>query len=169
MPFTLLHIGPGILMSLLLSRYVNSFSLIISTVLIDVEPLLYMVLYGYIVHGILHSIPGAVLFGLVVGCLCYLLRGHLDRIRKLFPWCRRDSLSSYLAGGVAGSLLHVFLDAPLYRDLSLLPLIGNPLYHTYDLFSLLFSYYATLTLPLIYAAYFAYMRIKKARKTKQFS
>ena len=166
MPFTLFHIGPGVLISLLLSRYVNSISLLISTVFIDIEPLLHMIIYGYIVHGFLHTIPGAVLFGLVVGYLYYISRSYLSKIRKLFPWCHRDTLSSCLAGGVIGSLLHVFLDAPLYRDLQLLPLIDNPLYHTYDLFSLLFSYYTTLMLPLIYAVYFTYVKIKKRRSDK---
>lgn len=116
MPFTPLHMGPGILLKALLQ---GSFSLMVfgwAQVLMDVQPLLAMVTGEGELHGLTHTYVAAVAIGLVAA-----LSG-----KYLGEWgLRRMGEARYLpiGWGVAlssagiGTLSHVALDSFLYSEM----------------------------------------------------
>ena len=132
MPFTPFHLGPALALGALLRRRLHLPTLLLASVLVDVEPLLVLLLdLAYPLHGYLHTFLGSLALGLLVGYTMYILE------RKLAPRLRPPSLErgcagkrSFLIAGVAGTWLHVLLDSPLYSDIKpFYPAAANPLYN----------------------------------------
>jgi len=106
-------------------------TLILASIAVDIEPL-YVIVTGadYPLHGYLHSLVGAAALGLLVGVVMRLLDGLLAPLWKFLRLVSGAGWSSFLAAGVAGTVVHVLLDAPLYEEMApLYPLPGNPLYN----------------------------------------
>lgn len=131
MPFTPYHLGPALLVGLPLRRKLHAPTLLLASVILDVEPF-YVLVSGapYPLHGYLHTFLAALLVGLGLGALMRFLNRW-----TAFLWLKlrlADSVQDcfpYLTAGVAGTLSHVLLDAPLYGEMEpLYPLSGNPLY-----------------------------------------
>lgn len=118
MPFTPIHMGPGILIKAILQ---GSFSLMVfgwTQIVMDVQPLIAMIIGHGHVHGFTHSYAGAILiaifsaltgkylsqFGLKILGIQTLNAGNI-------PWwiC---FLSAFI-----GSFSHVFLDSIMHADL----------------------------------------------------
>lgn len=131
MPFTPYHIGPALLVGLPARRWLHAPTLILASVAVDVEPL-YVIVTGvdYPLHGYLHTFLGAAALGLLVGVLMRVLDDLLAPLWRLLRLAGGRGLPSFLAAGVAGAVVHVLLDAPLYPEMApLYPLPGNPLYN----------------------------------------
>lgn len=117
MPFTPIHMGPGILIKALLQ---GSFSLMVfgyTQIVMDLQPLIVMITGEGHLHGFSHTYVGAVLlaifsaltgkylseFGLIV------LRISLDAPIKIAWWVS-------FVSALIGSFSHVFLDSIMHGD-----------------------------------------------------
>lgn len=134
MPFTLLHIGPSLLLGYLLHRRIHLPTLIIASLAVDVEPLITITsrIQYYPLHGYLHTFLLSIPLGFMIGLLSY----TIDRVFG-YPF-RYLSLSKpsnygfegYVSAGILGWILHILLDAPLYDDIRpLYPSEANPFYN----------------------------------------
>ncbi|MCS7120892.1 MAG: hypothetical protein RMJ07_01540 [Nitrososphaerota archaeon] len=81
MPFTTYHLGLAFLIGYFLRRRLNWFALILSSVIIVLEPLIVMVMgLDYPVHRLLHTFLGSILVGALVGFVVYSFREYLTPI-----------------------------------------------------------------------------------------
>jgi membrane-bound metal-dependent hydrolase YbcI (DUF457 family) len=118
MPFTPVHMGPGILLKGILQ---GSFSLMVfgwTQIVMDIQPLIVMITEDGHLHGFTHTYVGAILIALVAG----ISGKYLSPIGR---WVLRvePSLNSNIPWVVVfisafiGSFSHVFLDSIMHSDL----------------------------------------------------
>jgi hypothetical protein len=115
MPFTPLHMGPGIAVKAALQ---HSFSLMVfgwSQIVIDIQPLVVMLTDRGELHGFSHTFLGATLIGLLSG----LTGKHLGefglrviREPKYLPISWRVSFAS----AFIGTYSHIFIDSIMHSD-----------------------------------------------------
>jgi len=142
MPFTPFHLGPALVFGLLLRRKLHVPTMLVASVAVDIEPLLVIVLrLDYPLHGYLHTLLAAGLYGLLLGWIMAGLEGVFGPLYRVLhleesaPTGRKP----FLLAGVAGTASHVLLDSPLYSDIQpFYPLGGNSLFNP----SLTFEIYA---------------------------
>ncbi len=128
-PFTPFHFGPGLLVGVPLRRRLDPVTFLVANVLVDVRAtLVFFNIRSGPLHGPLHTYLGAL--GLAV-----ILTGSVlvvtQRIPNTTQWTgyRPASVTAVALASVAGTWLHVTLDAILYSDMQpLYPVLGNPLY-----------------------------------------
>lgn len=143
MPFTPLHMGPGLLLKALLQ---GSFSLMVfgwAQILMDVQPLLVMLSGHGQLHGFTHTLVGAsliggaaIISGKYLGQYGLLLLG----LGSACPIRWTVAVTS----GLLGSYSHLLLDALMHADLELFypvsgarPLLGLVSYRWLEMFCLL--------------------------------
>jgi len=166
MPFTVFHLGPALALGLLLRRYIHVPTFILANVLIDIEPLLVLVLdLNYSLHGYLHTLLFASMFGAVLGYTMYLLEKvfrPLYRALHLVPE-NPIKIKSFIVAGVSGSVLHVLLDSPLYHDIKpFYPIHNcNPLLNP-NLTTIIYS--ICIFTGLIGVAYYIYLLLSEKSK-----
>ncbi len=129
MPFTALHIGPALLVALLVYPLLDTPTLLVSSIVVDLEPLMVILLgLPQPLHGTYHSLTVGTPIGLAVAVLMYLIRRYTSRYMETLRLPQSDDLRGYLAASLIGVWGHVLLDSFLYSDLSLLyPWRWNPL------------------------------------------
>lgn len=127
MPFTPFHLGPGAAFKAVGGRH---FSFVVfggSQVLMDIEPLIGIVQGRAVLHGVTHTILGALVIGLISGLVGRPIAEFTLKTLKI----RHHSITwgvSFISG-LVGTYSHVALDAIMHRDMSpLWPLApGNPM------------------------------------------
>jgi len=129
MPFTTFHFGPALLFGLLLFRYLDLPTFLVSNVILDVEPflILYLGLSGPL-HGPFHSytLGALVALGTALGML--LMKPITRPVMSLFQLRQESTPKRIFVTALLGIYLHVTLDAFLYPEMRLLyPLQFNPL------------------------------------------
>ncbi len=116
MPFTPLHLGPGLLLKAALGRRFSFMVFGGTQVLMDIEPALGMLRVWPVLHGYTHTLPGALVIGTVAGVIGRPISGFV--LRRLgiahapFTWSA-SFLAAYL-----GSVSHVALDAVMHADMT---------------------------------------------------
>jgi len=130
MPFTIFHIGPAILIGLLLFSRLDFVSFMISSVILDVEPLCIALFCPWMpLHGFFHSYLGATFLGVLTAIGVYFLRSWLSRILAWFKVKQEPSFKKMLYTSTLGVYFHVFLDSFLYAEMEpFYPLTGNPFF-----------------------------------------
>ncbi len=126
MPFTPLHMGPGMLIKAVLR---GSFSLVLfgwAQILTDLQPL-YVLLRGEgQLHGFSHSLPGALLIAPICAVSGRWLMARALEARWLNlsarerEWLGLQAIPGWgvaLASSLIGTLSHVALDAVMHADL----------------------------------------------------
>lgn len=127
MPFTPIHLGPGLALKAIGGRHFSFMVFSGAQVLMDIEPLIGILRGWAVLHGRTHSLLGALLIGLLAGaigrpisavCLRWLRIPHAP-----FTW------RAAFAGGLLGTYSHVLLDAIMHYDMQpAWPLsLANPL------------------------------------------
>jgi membrane-bound metal-dependent hydrolase YbcI (DUF457 family) len=118
MPFTPFHLGPGAVAHAVAPRHVSFLAFCAGNVLIDVEPLYYMVTGQDPLHRFMHTYIGATLavaatVALFVGALRL---SKLVRLPDVFGW---QSLKwpPVLVGSAAGCYSHIVLDSIMHADI----------------------------------------------------
>jgi hypothetical protein len=109
-------------------------TLIVASIVIDAEPLIVIVrgIPGYPAHGYLHTFLSSLVFGSALGFVFYLADRILKRPFEYLALVEDGShgVKGYLAAGVFGWALHIFLDMPLYSEIKpFYPLTANPFYN----------------------------------------
>jgi len=134
LPFTPFHLGPALAIGLPIRKYIHAPTFIIANVIIDIEPLLVILLdLNYPLHGYLHTFIGAIIVGLSLGYIVYLLDAMFNNVwnKLLLTPGSSTCLRQFLIAGISGTALHVLLDAPLYYDIKpFYPLATNPIYYS---------------------------------------
>lgn len=121
MPFTPLHMGPGMLAKALLQ---SSFSLMIfgwTQIVMDLQPLIAIVRGQGVLHGWTHSYAGALVIAAVAsftgkGLIEFGLK-YLVRLRSLFHIHTPLTGWVCMSSALIGSLSHVLLDSVMHFDL----------------------------------------------------
>jgi hypothetical protein len=125
MPFTPFHFGPGALIKACAPRHVSFAVFAFTQVLIDVEPLYFMLRGEYPVHRFLHSYLGATLVVLpafflgrpIAGVALALFRARLKpTIASVSEAFRSIPRIAALMGAVTGAYSHVLLDSIMHTD-----------------------------------------------------
>jgi len=115
MPFTPFHLGPGAVFK---SIGGDHFSLLVfggSQVLIDLEPAYRMYVGDPILHGVTHTILGA----LAIGVAATLIGKPISEcfLRFLSVTNARMSWTAAISGAFLGTFSHVILDAIMHADM----------------------------------------------------
>ena len=129
MPFTPYHLGPALLFGCLLFPIVDIAALLLSSVLVDIEPL-YVIMFapGLPLHGILHTYVGATGIAILNAVIVWVLRAWIGQILAIFKIDQNSSFIRIFGTSLLGTYSHVFLDSFLYPEMNpLFPLMGNPL------------------------------------------
>lgn len=129
MPFTPFHLGPGLAFKAVGGRHFSFLVFGGTQVLMDIEPLLGLLGLIDSVHGLSHTLPGALLIGLLAT-----LSGK-PISNTVLGWLRWRGPAISWAGAASaawlGSFSHIGLDALMHADIQpLWPLsAANPWLH----------------------------------------
>ena len=126
MPFTPIHLGPGLMFKAIGGRRFSFMVFGGAQVLMDLEPLLGILRGWPVLHGYTHTVPGALLIGTVAGLIGRPISEFaLRRLRIAHPTL---TWGASFAGAYAGTFSHVALDAVMHADMTpFWPLLaGNP-------------------------------------------
>ena len=140
MPFTPFHFGPGLAVKAAAPRYFSFSVFVFSQVLIDIEPLYYLLNEEAPVHRFFHTYLGATVIAAVSYLIGRPLCGFcLALFRRTFGWRLSDlreairliSPTAALSAALIGCYSHVALDSILHGDMHPLAPFSdaNPLFH----------------------------------------
>jgi membrane-bound metal-dependent hydrolase YbcI (DUF457 family) len=128
MPFTPYHFGPGLLLGILFFPFIDFGTLMIASVILDIEPLV-IIVFGLPLplHGFFHTYLGATIASIILAACIWPMRNQLNRIVSLFGLHQHSTLRHILPAGFVGTYFHVFLDSFIYPEMNpFYPLSGNP-------------------------------------------
>jgi membrane-bound metal-dependent hydrolase YbcI (DUF457 family) len=128
MPFTPFHFGPSGLIGQLLLKWVDFPTILIASVVIDIEPL-FVILFNlsYPLHGFFHSFLGATLVALLLILIMRYFRRYFSVFMKIFKLKQDVTLKKIALGAFIGLFAHILLDAPIYVEMNpFFPIVGNP-------------------------------------------
>lgn len=119
MPITPFHFGPGAAIHALAPRQVSFLAFCASNVLIDVEPLYFMLTHQYPVHRFFHTLIGASLIVILTVALFMGARAFAQRfwLPNLFKW-RELGVFAVTIGAILGSYSHIVLDSLMHSDIT---------------------------------------------------
>ena len=118
MPFTPFHLGPGLLLGLLLFSYIDLPTFLVASVIVDVEPFLVLTLnLNYPLNGFLHSFLGGALIAFLLAAAMSQVRSNLSPLMFFLKLEQKLSFKSVLSASLFGVFLHILLDSPLYSDI----------------------------------------------------
>ncbi len=127
MPFTPLHLGPGLVFKAIGRRHFSFMVFGGSQVMMDIEPLIGILRGWSVLHGWTHTVLGALAIGSLAGLMGRPISERvlrwLDIGHPPFTW-RASFISAYV-----GTFSHVALDAIMHADMDpLRPFVmGNSL------------------------------------------
>ncbi|HEX9915827.1 MAG TPA: hypothetical protein VGB32_12995 [Candidatus Bathyarchaeia archaeon] len=129
MPFTLLHLGPALLVALIAYPLLDVPTLLAASAVLDLEPLIVILLnLPQPLHGQYHSLTLGTLLALAVALGMHMLRRYTEPYMVKVRLSQDGDIRRYVASAIIGVWAHVALDAFLYSDLTLLyPAQFNPL------------------------------------------
>jgi membrane-bound metal-dependent hydrolase YbcI (DUF457 family) len=119
MPITPFHFGPGAVLHALAPRKVSFLGFCAANVVIDIEPLYYMLTQQFHLHRFFHTYVGANLIvvatiALFIGARWFARRFWLP---NTFNW-RELTLMPVVLGAAAGSYSHILLDSIMHSDIT---------------------------------------------------
>ena len=118
MPFTPFHFGPGALVHAVAPRHVSFVAFCAANVVIDIEPLVWIVRGEAPLHRLAHTFVGAVAVALVTVAL--LLAAVRAAAALGLPAARsgpRLTATRIAIGAALGSVSHVVLDSIMHADM----------------------------------------------------
>ena len=118
MPFTPFHFGPGAALHAVAPRYVSFLAFCSANVLMDVEPLYFMLTDQFPLHRFFHTYVGAtVILGLTAVLFALPKRSEsLMSLLCLLSW-KQPSILQVTIGAALGSYSHIFLDSLMHPDI----------------------------------------------------
>lgn len=134
MPFTPLHMGPGLAFKAIGGRHFSLMVFGFSQVMIDLEPLIRMILGDSVLHGVTHTYLGATGVGLASVLIgkpfCQWLLDHVrpDPSLGMLVWLRGSGRITWTAatvGAFFGTYSHIALDSVMHADMQPLAPLNN--------------------------------------------
>jgi membrane-bound metal-dependent hydrolase YbcI (DUF457 family) len=129
MPLTPYHVGPALLVALLLYPLLDIPTFLVANVILDLEPLAVVLgLADWSLHGVFHSLTVGSVVAVVLAGVMFLLRKYIPQVKVGKTEQKEYTIREYVVTSVAGVWLHILMDAFLYNDLNLFyPIRWNPL------------------------------------------
>ena len=118
MPITPFHFGPGAAIHAAAPRYVSLLAFCAANVLMDIEPLYYILTRQYPLHRFFHTYVGAAIVAISTAALFAVSR-HAARALRLtnsFDW-QDLGMRAVAIGAAAGTISHVLLDSVMHSDI----------------------------------------------------
>jgi len=164
MPFTPFHLGPALLLGLILYNILDFPTFLIANIIIDVEPFIILIMgLNQPLHGFFHSFIGGTIISFALFFVILRVRKFFEIIMGVFNLKQNWSQKSIMASALSGVYLHIILDSRLYTDIKPFfpstwnPFFSNSIFSSFDVYGFcIFSALAGIIL-LIY-------KIIKARK-----
>jgi len=127
-PFTPFHLGPALVIGIILIYYIDFPTLLVTSLILDIEPFLVLLLdLNYPLHGFFHSFLGGIIIILLLSFFMFKIRPILNPITDFFKIEQKSSFLNILTASIIGIYSHILLDAPLYSDMQpFFPLNFNP-------------------------------------------
>lgn len=150
MPFTPFHLGPASLMGVLFSKIFDFQTLLLASIIIDLEHLPTLIFGGSFSHIFFHNFLAGSLIAILLAKILYFFK----RKAKIEVRNQKSSFKKILWSSFFGIYFHIFLDSFLYPEMKpFYPLRENPFLTLFPfrkvyLFSTL-SFLAAATLYLI--------------------
>ncbi|ASP39530.1 hypothetical protein CHH28_12970 [Bacterioplanes sanyensis] len=117
MPFTPIHMGPGILIKSVMG---SAFSLMVfgwTQIVMDIQPLVVLITGEGQLHGVSHTYLGALVMTVVAALTGkYLSQLGLWLLRVESSWHNQIPWKVVWVSALMGSLSHVFLDSIMHSD-----------------------------------------------------
>ncbi len=128
MPFTPYHFGPGLFLGVVLLPFVDLSTIIIASVILDLEPLVALMLNLPIpLHGFFHTYLGATIVAFILTFVIWPFRGYFNKIVSVFGLHQESSLRHIFLASIIGTCSHILLDSFLYAEMNpFYPILGNP-------------------------------------------
>jgi membrane-bound metal-dependent hydrolase YbcI (DUF457 family) len=119
MPITPFHFGPGAAIHALAPKKVSFLAFCVANVLIDVEPLYFMLTHQYPLHRFFHTYIGASLIPVATLALFVSARWFASVLwlPNLLRW-KELGLVPVAIGAAAGGYSHVVLDSLMHSDIT---------------------------------------------------
>jgi membrane-bound metal-dependent hydrolase YbcI (DUF457 family) len=132
MPFTPFHLGPGLLISLTFLSFIDIPTFLITSVIIDFEPFLVLILYlNYPLHGFFHSFLGGFIVAVLLSMVMSKIRRYFTPLLTFFKIEQSISFKKILFSSICAIFLHILLDSPIYLDIRpFFPFEFNPFYRS---------------------------------------
>ena len=137
MPITPFHFGPGAAVHAAAPGHVSLLAFCAANVLIDVEPLYFMLTQQYPLHRLFHTYVGATAVAVATVALFLAARSVARWVPNLFRW-KSLNTSQVAAGAAIGVYSHVALDSLVHPDIRPFSPFSqaNPLLHAVNLSTL---------------------------------
>ncbi len=128
MPLTPFHLGPGLLIGLLLLSRLDFPTFSIASVIIDVEPILVLTLgMDYPLHGFFHSFLGGTFVAFLLTAVMSRVRESLSPLLSFFKLEQKSTFKTILLASLSGIYIHILLDSRMHMDIRpFYPLESNP-------------------------------------------
>jgi membrane-bound metal-dependent hydrolase YbcI (DUF457 family) len=128
MPLTPFHLGPGLLLGLLLLAYIDLPTFLVASVIVDVEPILVLFFdLDYPLHGFVHSFLGGTIVALLLAAVMNKVRDSLSPLLSFLRLEHKSSFKNILIASLSGIYIHILLDSRMHRDIRpFYPLDFNP-------------------------------------------
>jgi len=127
MPFTPFHLGPGLVIGILLFSYISLPVFLFANMMPDLEPLAVIISGGGVHHGFWHSFAGATILAIVLSIVAIAFKKPIKKFSEKFLIKQEISWKNVLPAAFLGTFLHVFLDSILYHEMNpFYPITGNP-------------------------------------------
>ncbi len=136
MPITPFHFGPGAAIHSVAPKHISFLAFCSANVLIDFEPLYYMVTGQYPLHRFFHTYIGATIITAATALIFFaaLKLNQKVKLPNLFQWQSLSPPPIWL-GAAIGSYSHIVFDSVMHSDI--VPLFpfsnANPLYQLISL------------------------------------
>lgn len=134
MPFTFFHLGPGLFFGELFKKYINIFSILTGSVVLDLRPGYCLIAKCQNLHGLEHTFLIATVISMLLILLIILLKKPIKKFSEFFKIKQDFSNSSIAIGTLIGVYLHILLDSISYIGrYPFWPLQGNYFYNLFGL------------------------------------
>jgi membrane-bound metal-dependent hydrolase YbcI (DUF457 family) len=165
MPFTPFHLGPALFLGLLFFQFVDLPTLLIASVILDLEPFVVLLLgLNYPLHGFFHSVLGGTIVAVVLGLIMLRLGGTARGVLKPLGLEQSPSRQTIMLGSFLGVYSHILLDSPLYADIRpFFPSSVNPFFAG-DAFTGIYVQVLCILLFLVGTTMYAAKLIARARR-----
>jgi len=126
MPFTPFHFGPGAAICAVAPKHLSFWAFCGANVLIDIEPLYYMLNNNPPLHRFFHTYIGAAIISVATIALFLVVLAIAKRISlpNIFNW-RSLSMRSVTLGALVGAYSHVVFDSFMHHDITPLAPFSN--------------------------------------------